>query len=224
MNIQTWSDFIETFTTSIQDALSLDAFFSYSIQSDFTTYDFSWQNIPEKLVSEYLHTMQDHDPLYIKNTHHTQANMVVLSQIHRPEIYQEFMHKNAIGDNVEIYFRHYGQPIKGLSLIRSGSNAQFSSSEIKFIQSYSALAHSMICFEQFNSAQTIHQTTVELADVTKKEKQIIDLICCGKNNQQIADALYISISTVKTHIQHIFQKLDVATKHQLVTKLSGFTI
>lgn len=57
MNIQTWSDFIETFTTSIQDALSLDAFFSYSIQSDFTTYDFSWQNIPEKLVSEYLHTM-----------------------------------------------------------------------------------------------------------------------------------------------------------------------
>ncbi|MNC83702.1 Transcriptional regulatory protein LiaR [compost metagenome] len=34
----------------------------------------------------------------------------------------------------------------------------------------------------------------------------------GQTNQQIADALFISLSTVKTHINHLFRKLDVVDR------------
>ncbi|MOA55966.1 Response regulator protein VraR [compost metagenome] len=34
----------------------------------------------------------------------------------------------------------------------------------------------------------------------------------GQGNQQIADSLYISLSTVKTHINNLFRKLDASDR------------
>lgn len=55
-------------------------------------------------------------------------------------------------------------------------------------------------------------------DITRREKEIIELICMGKSNQEIADDLYISLKTVKAHIYNIFQKTGVKRRVQL-TKL-----
>ena len=51
--------------------------------------------------------------------------------------------------------------------------------------------------------------------ISKREKEIVLLICQGKSNQQIADELFISIATVKDHIHHIFQKTSVRNRVQL---------
>ncbi|MNZ76063.1 putative transcriptional regulatory protein NarL [compost metagenome] len=34
----------------------------------------------------------------------------------------------------------------------------------------------------------------------------------GQNNQQLADGLFVSLSTVKTHINNLFRKLDVVDR------------
>ncbi|MBR2743126.1 MAG: response regulator transcription factor [Clostridia bacterium] len=54
---------------------------------------------------------------------------------------------------------------------------------------------------------------------TGREREIIDLMLEGLNNQQIANKLYISIFTVKTHIKNIFNKLDVSTRIEALSKL-----
>ena len=46
--------------------------------------------------------------------------------------------------------------------------------------------------------------------LTKREKQIIHLIIEGKTNRQIAERLYISYETVKTHRKNIFRKLETS--------------
>jgi DNA-binding CsgD family transcriptional regulator len=51
--------------------------------------------------------------------------------------------------------------------------------------------------------------------ITKREQEIIRLICEGKSNKQIADELFISIATVKDHIYRIFQKTSVKSRIQL---------
>jgi len=45
--------------------------------------------------------------------------------------------------------------------------------------------------------------------LSKREHEILLLIAEGYSNQQIADKLFISLNTTKTHLKNIYQKLDV---------------
>ncbi len=51
-------------------------------------------------------------------------------------------------------------------------------------------------------------------DLTRREKEILGLICVGATNQEIADKLFISTNTVKTHIYKIYKKIDVPNRMQ----------
>lgn len=53
-------------------------------------------------------------------------------------------------------------------------------------------------------------------DLTIRELQIIKLLCEGLNYKEIAKELFIQQTTVKTHVNHIFEKLQVNDKAQLV--------
>jgi NarL family two-component system response regulator LiaR len=65
-----------------------------------------------------------------------------------------------------------------------------------------------------------------LYDLTEREKEVLNLVVQGQSNQQIAEALVISLATVKAHVSNILSKLQVssraeaiayAIKHKLVT-------
>jgi DNA-binding CsgD family transcriptional regulator len=53
-------------------------------------------------------------------------------------------------------------------------------------------------------------------NITKREMEVINLICLGKTNKEIADQLFISVDTVKDHNYKIFQKTGVKNRTQLV--------
>lgn len=50
--------------------------------------------------------------------------------------------------------------------------------------------------------------------LTRREKEIIGLICIGATNKEIADKLYISPNTVKTHVYKIYKKIDAPNRMQ----------
>jgi DNA-binding NarL/FixJ family response regulator len=56
----------------------------------------------------------------------------------------------------------------------------------------------------------------ELDELTDREREIFVLIADGLSNAEIGERLYISDTTVKTHITHIFQKLGVRDRVQAV--------
>jgi two-component system response regulator DegU len=53
------------------------------------------------------------------------------------------------------------------------------------------------------------------ADLTRKEKEIVTLICSGYRNKEIAQKLDISEQTVKSHCNRIFKKVGVSDRLQL---------
>jgi transcriptional regulator EpsA len=57
-------------------------------------------------------------------------------------------------------------------------------------------------------------------DLSVREQEILDLICHGKTNLDIAAALEISPFTVKNHVQRIFRKIGVTNRTQAATKYS----
>lgn len=52
------------------------------------------------------------------------------------------------------------------------------------------------------------------ADLSEREREILALIGTGRSNTEIAAELFISMATVKTHVRHIFGKLDVRDRAQ----------
>lgn len=56
----------------------------------------------------------------------------------------------------------------------------------------------------------------EFAELTTREQEIFRLIANGLSNTEIAEELYISDTTVKTHITHILQKLNLRDRVQAV--------
>jgi DNA-binding NarL/FixJ family response regulator len=52
-------------------------------------------------------------------------------------------------------------------------------------------------------------------DLTKKEKEIVSLICNGCRNKEIAQRLDISEQTVKSHCNRIYKKVGVSDRLQL---------
>lgn len=52
--------------------------------------------------------------------------------------------------------------------------------------------------------------------LSERETQILQLVCSGKTNKEIADDLFLSIQTIKAHLKKIFDKLGVGDRAQAV--------
>ena len=62
-----------------------------------------------------------------------------------------------------------------------------------------------------------HDTEIEL--LTSRENEVIQLLSKGFLYKEIAEKLLISISTVKRHLSHIYQKLQVQNKTEALNKM-----
>lgn len=60
--------------------------------------------------------------------------------------------------------------------------------------------------------------TVNATSLTKREKEILYMLVNGYSYKLIASELFITVHTVKTHISHIYEKLQVQTRTELITR------
>lgn len=73
--------------------------------------------------------------------------------------------------------------------------------------------------EQRDGGQALHIPESILKLLTKRENEILEHMLKGYNNQEIAEALFISAHTVKNHISNIFQKLNITDRRQLFSTI-----
>ena len=52
--------------------------------------------------------------------------------------------------------------------------------------------------------------------LTPAEQKVVALAADGLSNQEVADSLFVTLATVKSHLRHVFQKLDLRNRAQLV--------
>lgn len=54
--------------------------------------------------------------------------------------------------------------------------------------------------------------------ISKREHEVLELISQGLSNQEIADKLFVSLNTVKTHSARLFEKLEVNSRTKAIHK------
>lgn len=64
----------------------------------------------------------------------------------------------------------------------------------------------------------VNRTIAISIELTQRERDTIELLVQGYSNQKIADKLYVSLATVKTHLHNLFHKLDVSNRTEAVLK------
>ena len=79
-------------------------------------------------------------------------------------------------------------------------------------------AISNLIFEDFYKGQQGNEGKPKKLspDLTKRENEVLKLISSGKNNQEVADMLFISTKTVETHKANILEKLGLRNTAELV--------
>jgi DNA-binding CsgD family transcriptional regulator len=71
---------------------------------------------------------------------------------------------------------------------------------------------------------TVNKAELEKLNLTPREYEVLQLITKGYSNADIADRLFLSISTVKTHVSNIFVKMDVKSRTQTIEKAKRLKI
>jgi DNA-binding CsgD family transcriptional regulator len=54
--------------------------------------------------------------------------------------------------------------------------------------------------------------------ISKREHEVLQLMATGLSNQEIADKLFVSLNTIKTHSSNLFLKLEVSRRTQAVQR------
>jgi len=65
---------------------------------------------------------------------------------------------------------------------------------------------------------TINEVELRKLNFSKREYEVLQLLTKGHSNATIAEHLFLSLSTVKTHVSNLFVKLDVKSRSQAIEK------
>ncbi|MFQ5350721.1 MAG: response regulator transcription factor [Thermoanaerobaculia bacterium] len=65
---------------------------------------------------------------------------------------------------------------------------------------------------------------IDTLGITEREVEVLELLAQGQSNQEIGDSLFVSLNTVKTHLAHLYEKLEVSRRTQAIHKARALDI
>ena len=64
----------------------------------------------------------------------------------------------------------------------------------------------------------VNEAELNRLGLSKRELEVLQLMAQGLSNQQIAEQLFVSLNTIKTHSSNVFEKMEVQRRTQAVDK------
>ena len=61
-----------------------------------------------------------------------------------------------------------------------------------------------------------------ITPLTKRELELLQLLCRGLTNKALSENMFVSINTIKTHLKNLYAKMDVHNRSEAVAKVQGW--
>lgn len=82
----------------------------------------------------------------------------------------------------------------------------------------------LIVIEGGGTPGLVDEEKIKELGISKREHEVLELIARGHTNQEVAELLFVSPNTVKTHLANIFAKLDVNRRTQAIQRAKDLNI
>jgi DNA-binding CsgD family transcriptional regulator len=195
----------------------------YFLDADGQPFGFQVHRTPGALRESYVtHYMARSDPLHPARLVRQNLRFVSMFDprlscaLELRRSFCNFLSAFDTRDAAEMIFRVGGRAVAGMSLLWIGQAGSRSDRQ---------LGESVQSYVEFNLAAHYGPLLSDLFPeagaglaLTDRELEIVQLVCQGSSNAQIAQRLTIKVSTVKTHLLHVFEKLGVRTRAALVSR------
>lgn len=201
-------------------ALSGSAF--YLVGTDMRHKGIEVNKIDPQVERDYFKNFRALDPLNPGNFEETKQTVVTIdSQISESKLlqtiyYQDFMQPHNHRYVTDMFFRSQGRICAVLTMLRDKDSVPFHNTEIKLLKDIQPFLEYALneVYEPKRSSQ--RKLFEEKYCLTDREIDVLELLISGGSNKSIANDLALSLSTVKTHLQHMFQKTEVDSRSELV--------
>jgi DNA-binding CsgD family transcriptional regulator len=67
-------------------------------------------------------------------------------------------------------------------------------------------------------------SALQYLGVSDREYEVLSLLAVGLSNREIAQRLFVSPNTVKTHLAHLYEKLEVSRRTQAISKAKSLQL
>lgn len=75
-----------------------------------------------------------------------------------------------------------------------------------------------------NTDFNLNEEAINELGISKRELEVLQLMADGLSNQEIAERLFVSLNTIKTHSSKVFEKMDVKRRTQAVEKAKRLSL
>lgn len=72
--------------------------------------------------------------------------------------------------------------------------------------------------KEVRADNSINEVELNKLNLSTREYEVLQLLVKGHSNAEIAEKLFLSLSTIKTHVSNLFVKLDVKSRTQTIEK------
>ncbi|WP_419913974.1 helix-turn-helix transcriptional regulator [Hoeflea sp.] len=189
-------------------------------------------NMSDDNLKTYETYYQFRDPItpLLQRKRKTTAVAEIISRraLERSEFFNDFLARDGLHYGINYYAYIAGQNIGDLRIWRGRGRADFDRRDLEIVDAIGpAFTHAMrraLSREENNetriSLTNAIESESERVHLTEREKEIAAAVMLGKTDQQIASGLFISVTTVRTHLKNLFRKLDVSSRAQLMRRIA----
>lgn len=197
------TEYIDPISTTM-DQTELDAYYQRYAAMDYTTWSFDLRN---------LNVYRDLD-------------LVDVERRDRTPIFLEWMEPQGVYYGCGATLAMAGIPLGTVTLFRERSAGDFASNEMRILKELAQ--HLSLHLHELFPAGIVGQNDeskdpianlIEEAGINPREAEILRLMIDGCTNKQMAEALFISESTVKKHVNAIYHKLGVSNRMGLASRM-----
>ena len=215
--------------TFLRRTLKVSGAMFYWIDPTLETSNDAIIDMPGDLVDRYRAEMRLFDPLLVSRLVKSGTKVGLLdreaSHIAPEDFarYRAFLASYDVVDNIDLLFFADGVAYAGVSLARRSGEPPLpeDAETLEAIRDY--LEFTLQTHARLRAMRLKDRLAGE-AGLTKREIDVVELICAGASNQDIAELLGLRLQTVKSYVREIFQKMGCDSRVALVARVTRLQV
>lgn len=176
----------------------------------------------ERLIPAFFESYQPQNNYLINLFNYKQSIVFVESDVldentrRNTDFYKNFLAPQGLLCGCGIILIENGCKIGVVSIFRKETWNDFTEKEVFILELFKTHLTELVMKFVSQQKECMNRHTERL---TTREKEILELIMKGYSNEEIAEKLFITVSTTKKHVYHIFSKYGVNNRMSLIKLL-----